>query len=177
MGGPDADRAGCLARDAPSPYPARVRTSLVWLVAASLVACGDSTPSGRLPDATYIAVMGDLLRLDQARRSRPVPPWPGPAVGRLSSDTSWKAARRGESLKVFRADSAARAEVLATHGVTEAQLEATAMALVDNTQRSRVLWDSITKRASQPLPSPARPNAPGTGTSADTGTSAPRPAS
>lgn len=151
-----------------------MRISLLVVSVLGIVACDRGATASRVPDATYVRVMGDLLRLDQARRSRPVPPWPGPAVGRLSTDTSWKAARQTESLKVVRADSAARAEVLARHGVTEAQLEATATALVDDTRRARTLWDSITKRAAQPLPTPSRPGAPA---SPDTSASAPRPAS
>lgn len=114
-------------------------------------ACGGRSPAAAAPlaDEAYINAMADLLRLDQARRSRPTPAWPAPAAGRLSTDTAWKAARRAESLKVVRADSAARAAVLTRHGVTEAQLEATAIALTEQTRRARLVWDSITTRAAR----------------------------
>jgi hypothetical protein len=126
------------------------------VLAVSIVACRDGAPAGERPlaDEPYMNAMADLLRLDQARRSRPSPAWPGPVAGRLSTDTSWKVERRAESLQVVRADSAARAEVLARHGVTEAQLEATAVALAGAPKRARIVWDSIATRAARQRTNP-----------------------
>jgi hypothetical protein len=101
-------------------------------------------------DERYVAAMGDLLKLDRQLRSRPRPPLPVPEVGRLSSDTSWKIQRRTDSLSEAAADSAARAQVLRRHQVTEEQLEATAMRLTTAPARARLAWEAITKRAQDP---------------------------
>lgn len=125
------------------------RTAIACLLVLS--AC---RPSARraapLDDATYAAVLTDLMRIELARRARPPVPTPAPVPGRLSTDTSWKVARAEDSLRTARRDSVARADVLTRHGVTVAQLEATARALSKAPARARAVWDSVTRRASGP---------------------------
>lgn len=155
----------------------RIPLTIAVLV-VGLAACDDRpTVAGAspLPEATYMNAMADLLQLDQARRSRPSPGWAGPLPGRLSTDTAWKAIRRGESLAVLRADSAARAAVLARHGVTEAQLEATAVALAGDPKRARIVWDSIATRAQRLRTNPDSAASAGKAPAADSTPATPRP--
>lgn len=122
----------------------------IGLAAAAGACSGDRGPSG-LDDRTYVTVMSDLLRFDQSRRARPRPPLPALSADSLAKDTTWKVARRADSLVQEAKDSASRAAILAKHGVTEMQLEATVRRLVDDTKRARALWDSVVRRAAEPV--------------------------
>lgn len=118
---------------------------------------GSALPASPTSDAVYVAAMGDLLKLDREMRSRPRPPLPAPDIGRLSTDTAWKIQRRADSVRQVASDSAERAAVLRRHKVTEAELEATAMALTTDPKRAREVWEAITKRAQAPAQGNATP--------------------
>lgn len=141
---------------------------LLGLLAAA--ACGGAR-SGPTPvaDSTYVAVMGELLRLDRTRRTSPMPVRPMPPTNGTAKDSakadSALAAWRADSLAREVADSAARAAVLVRYGVTLETLEATARVLAGDTKRGRTMWERIQQRSSE---TPADSAAPDTG-AVDTG--------
>lgn len=130
-----------------------IASVLVAAVVAAIAACRPASQGpAPLDDSTYTTVMADLMRVELTRRTRQLPPPPVAVPGRLSTDTAWKSQRTEDSVRNLRRDSLARADVLRRHGVTAAQLEATARALAQAPARARAVWDSVSKRANGPRP-------------------------
>jgi hypothetical protein len=133
----------------------------------ALAACRGAMPfRGGMDDSTYVHAMGDLLHVDQARRSRArpmMPPAPDPAHPNQRAESAY-AVFVADTLRLAKIDSADRLRVLAQYHVTPLELETKARALVADAKRSRALWDAIQKYSGRPMtPPPSAGVAPASG--------------
>ena len=119
-----------------TPSIARHVSLIVLVALAAVTGCQRSRSANGVSDATFVAVMADLKRVQDA---------PGLNV-------SQKAARRDS--------------VLQSRGLTPAQLEQAARELAQNPTRAQTVWQAVQRRAADTAakavapPAPVVPSAP-----------------
>lgn len=106
------------------PPVARHALLVVLVVLASAASCRRSQLATGVSDSTFVAVMADLKRVQEA---------PG-------LDSAGRAARRDS--------------ILQSRGLTPPQLEAAARVLAGNPTRAQTVWTAIVRRASEPITPP-----------------------
>jgi hypothetical protein len=119
-----------------TPSIARHVSLIVLVALAAVTGCQRSRSASGVSDATFVAVMADLKRVQEA---------PG-------LNASQKAARRDS--------------VLQSRGLTPAQLEQAARELAQNPTRAQTVWQAVQRRAADTAakavapPAPAAPSTP-----------------
>src|SRR5215213_4520342 len=106
------------------PRVARHVFPFVLVALASAASCRRSELATGVSDSTFVAVMADLKRVQEA---------PG-------MDSGGRSARRDS--------------ILQSRGLTPAQLEMAARELADNPARAQTVWQAILRRASEPTTPP-----------------------
>ena len=106
------------------PLVARHALLVVLVMLASAASCRRSQLATGVSDSTFVAVMADLKRAQEA---------PG-------LDSAGRAARRDS--------------ILQSRGLTPAQLETAARELAENPTRAQTVWQAIQRRASEPTTPP-----------------------
>jgi hypothetical protein len=106
------------------PLVARHALLLVLVVLASAASCRRSQLTAGVSDSTFVAVMADLKRVQEA----------------TGLDSAGRAARRDS--------------ILQSRGLTPAELETVARELADNPTRAQTVWTAIQRRAAEPTTPP-----------------------
>jgi hypothetical protein len=113
-----------------TPSIARHVSLIVLVALAAVTGCQRSRSANGVSDATFVAVMADLKRVQDA---------PG-------SNASQKAARRDS--------------VLQSRGLTPGQLEQAARELAQNPTRAQTVWQAVQRRAADTTAKAVAPPAP-----------------